>query len=278
MRYLLYVILIILPFNIFGQCESAQDIPLDGALIYPLPFGVFSEEEGGTGIDTDATIGEAYEFSWTIVLPDTFTNNITFQETYGDSLVFFPDSISYIFNEERIDGLPDGLTLEFSEENGVFKAISGQAAGCIKLSGTPSTEVVPGDYMIVFRSANCVRIPDTFEGCQYADIPSAFSGFPGEYRLTILEDNTSPVFDIDHKMIQISPTIADDFIQVEISDNSIDSYVRIHDLNGVLVHSEVVSSHQTKMRIATNLLRNGLYFMSITHGNKLGTQKFIVFH
>lgn len=279
MKNLLVVFLLLLPVYLISQCDVAQDIPLDGALIYPLPFGVFPEEEGGLGINTDATIGEAYEFVWTIVLPDTFINNITFQETYGDSLVFFADSMSYVFNGERIEGLPDGFMIEFSEENGSFKALTGQASGCIKLSGTPSTDLVPGDYIITFRSANCVRIPGTFDGCQYADIPSAFSGFPGEYRLTILEDTTSPVLDINHTTLEITPTLTNDFISIQLDDSfSGTTRLTIHDSQGILVHQEMISSSNEVRRRSLSHLQNGLYFVTAENGNTIGTQKIFVVH
>ncbi len=241
MKYCILVFMMLLSISfIQAQCEPEEGLPLDKVGLYPLPFGVIPVEEGGTGITDTAFIGELFDFRFTIVFPDTFLDPATNNITIGDTLRVIPDSTMFVFDNEIV-GFPEGLSLEVNPDS-PFLGSSEAPAGCMRLFGTPTENVVPGDYLIFFGAQSCIDNP-TFTGCTFVLIPSLFTGIVGEYRLTIA-DKTSPTLDVLNSQQNLSvvpnPLTSHSQLSFDTEGMSGDYTLRIVDLSGRLIQSETI--------------------------------------
>lgn len=69
------------------------------------------------------------------------TNSIT----GGDTLSVIPDSTMFVFDNEIV-GSPEGLSLEVIPDDPILGSRKAPA-GCMRLFGTPTENIVPGDYL-----------------------------------------------------------------------------------------------------------------------------------
>lgn len=150
--------------------------------IFPLP------SEGGNGdaavgISEDAFIGQPYFYSFTVSLPEAFTSDIA--SGSADSLIVKPEAFYYLLEGDTFPGLPEGLEYKFSNPGLTYYSAPDGLAGCVTLEGTPSENVVPGDYLLHFVADICVNIG--FPICLEITIPNTDGvvPLPGVYRLTI---------------------------------------------------------------------------------------------
>jgi len=267
MKKLLFLIIIFNSFSsIHAQCEPEEGFPLDRVALYPLPFGIIPVEDGGTGITDTAFIGEMFDFTFTVIFPDTFLDPATNSLTIGDTLMIIPDSTRFVFNEEILEGFPEGLSLEVNPDP--MLGTSDGAAGCIRLFGTPSTNLAPGDYTMNFGANSCVQNP-AFTGCIYVEIPSIFIGIVGEYVLTIA-DRTSASLDLlnAEQDFLLSPNPFNETANINFKTNGLsgDYQLQISDLSGQRIHSEIVrikTSNQS-ISIETGDWINGIYLFRLT--------------
>jgi len=249
-----------------SQCEPEEGFPLDEVALYPLPFGIIPVEEGGTGISDTAFIGESFDFHFTIIFPDTFLDPATNSLTIGDTLRIIPDSTRFLFNDEDV-GFPEGLSLEVNPD-GPMTGTSEAPAGCMRLFGTPSENVVPGDYLVLFGAESCIDNP-TFTGCTFVMIPSIFTGIVGEYRLTIA-DKTSSTLDVLNTTqdLQITPNPLSTFTQISFDTKGMSGEYdfRIVDLSGRLIHSETSKIQQGRQTILVNAMdwQSGMYVFQLS--------------
>lgn len=264
-----------------SQCVVDDTAPLDKVFIYPGPFGVFTPEEGGTGITDTAYLSEPFDISLTVVYPDTFINPVTNAIAYGDSMFFKLDETFFVLDGDTLDGLPAGLSIEGDPE-GQFIANGDSPAGCIRIIGTPDNEVVPGDYLMTLKATICLKVPSAdFDGCIDADIPSLFSGIPGEYRL-IIADRTSSVRDVLNQSaglsIEPNPMTEKALISFDASGLSGTYSLHLLDLSGKLVHMDEIEINQDRVEyeLWNDHYASGVYILNMTGAEGQLTSKIII--
>ena len=283
-RFILITILFVGSHFTFGQnteCTFHEGLSLETALIFPLPFGVIPEADGGLGINEDARIGQEFSFKWTMIWPDSFSSVVTGGIAYTDTVQFFLDQTIWVFGGDTV-GIPEGLSFSITPENGIALPSSDAPVACILLSGTPSENVTPGDYLMFFSFRPCITIPAlTIDGCQEDQfIPSIISGFPGEYRLTIGTSTSTKETLNDQVSLQVSPNpfSLNTFIEFNSSDLSADYMLEIFDINGRKVKSESVNLKSRRQRIEINAthLEDGLYIFQLRGEQGIITGKMVV--
>jgi len=265
-----------------SDCEFHENLSLETALIYPLPFGVIPEEQGGLGINKEAVIGAPFDFKWTMIWPDSFSTPTTVGIAYTDTLQFFLDRTIWILGEDTVS-IPEGLSLVMTPESGVLLPNSDEPVACIKLEGTPSQNVTPGDYLMFFSIRSCQNIAALgFDGCQEAIIPSILTGFSGEYRLTIKPEGTTAVKETlnDRVSLEVSPNpfSSQTIIQFNSKGLSNDYIFEVFDANGRKVRSENMRLKSGVQRILFDgsSLNDGLYIFQFRGEEGIITDKLIL--
>ena len=172
------------------NCQPMEELPADQVAIFPLPLGIIPPENGGVGINQEATIGEPFNYTWTLSIPKEYSAGGI--PTTADSTIILIDSIYYEKDGVRTSGLPEGLTLVMDPDDGVIVPTEQNtpALACFAVTGTPSENLEPGDYNLFFVISNCVSVTG-FSGCINSTIPSAAAMLPGLYTLTINSGSTS---------------------------------------------------------------------------------------
>jgi hypothetical protein len=265
-RFFILLSSILISLQAFGQCEPDTLVPLDRVAVYPLPFGVIPIEDGGTGIVDTAFIDQPFEMTFTIAFPDTFLDPATQSLTIGDSVLINPDSLRVIFNDEEVDGLPDGLQLIVNPEGWIKPSGSGPV-GCINLTGTPSSDVVPGDYLLFFGINACIQNP-ALTGCINIELPSVFTNILGEYRLTV-SDMTSSIPEVlnKQKSIQVNPNPFDSNVTISFDSNDLTGNYQLSVLNlsgqRVLTQSVQMTGNVQRLFIDASTWESGLYLFSL---------------
>lgn len=264
------------------ECEFHEDISLETALIFPLPFGAFTEEEGGLGINKQAVIGTEFDFKWTMVWPDSFENSLTGGIAYADTIQFFLDETVWVFNNDTV-GIPDGLSFSITPEDGTALPDSDAPVACIRLSGTPSSDVIPGDYFMTFSVRTCLNAPSVmFDGCTDAFIPGIIAGFPGEYKLTVKAEGTTSVKETlnSNVNLRVSPNPFDAETVIEFNSEGLskDYSFEVFDLNGSLIRSRSLNlkSRQQKIVFDASNLAEGVYIFQIKGKEGIITDRLVV--
>ena len=259
-------------------CEPNENLSPDNAIIYPLPFGVIPIDEGGFGVDKQAVINQPFEYTWTVVWPDTFIAPVVFVEAAAGTQTFFLDETSFIMDGQFVP-IPDGLTLEMFPKNGI---LTPNTVACIKLSGTPTAEVAPGDYLITFKVESCLTIPGVFEGCMDAFIPDILSGFPGEYRLTIKPDGTTAVKETlnDKVSLIVSPNPFSSQTVIEFNSATLsgDYMFEVFNVSGEKMQTRPINMKSTVQSIVLDGsdLMDGIYFYQLRGKEGLITGKLVL--
>tara|TARA_B100000497_G_C7614034_1_gene368745 strand:- start:139 stop:996 length:858 start_codon:yes stop_codon:yes gene_type:complete len=283
MKNLLLLILLstLISVNISGQCEFHEGLSLETALIYPLPFGVISEEEGGLGINKQAVVGSPFDFKWTMIWPDTFNNPLS-GIAYADTIQFFLDRTIWVLEGDTVS-IPEGLSFNITPENGTALPDSVQPVACILLNGTPSENVTPGDYFMTFAVRTCLTAPDVmFDGCTDAFIPGIIAGFPGEYKLTIKPTGTTSVKETLNNDVQLrvapNPFSQETLIQFNAENLSNDYSFEVFDLNGSLIQSKKLNlkSNQQRIKFDASDLSSGVYVFQIKGKEGIITDRLVV--
>lgn len=252
--------------SIYAQCEPEEGFPLDRVALYPSPFGIIPVEDGGTGITDTAYIGEMFDFTFTIIFPDTFLDPATNELTIGDTLRIIPDSTRFVFDGEDIVGFPEGLSLEANPDP--ILGTSDGPAGCVRLFGTPTTNVAPGDYTMFFGANSCVQNP-AFTGCIFVEIPSLFIGIVGEYTLTIA-DRTSSTLDLlnTEQNLVLSPNPFNETADINFNTTGLSGEykLQVSNLSGQLIHSKTVRIENINQSISieTGDWINGIYLFRLS--------------
>lgn len=262
-------------------CEFQGDLPLEDALIFPLPFSADPDNPFDLGINKEAVIGQEFDFTWTVIWPDTFIAPVVFVEAYAGTQTFFLDETVVVFEGDTVD-IPDGLTLEMFPEDGVLLPNSEEPAACIKLSGIPSADVIPGSYFFAFFLETCLTIPGVFEGCQDAFIPSQLSGFPGIYELVVKPEGTTAVKETLNDKVSIrvnpNPFSSQTMIEFNSSDLSGDYRFEAFDVSGKKITSHQINMKSVVQRIIFDGgdLEDGIYFYQLRGEEGIVTGKLVV--
>ncbi len=170
MKKIYFLFILFLSLNILSaqNCVPDSTYKDSTAGVYPRPIVAGGT---GTGINKKACINKPYEFTFTVVIPDTLRIpgipillNLTFAK---------------IEPTGAISNLPEGISYACNPPTCVFPT---KAIGCLILKGTPTKNNAVGDYKPVINLTI-----GTLLGNIVIDYPGA--QFPGEYILTLLDEN-----------------------------------------------------------------------------------------
>jgi len=266
---------------LFSQCIPQEDLPLDQVGLFPLPFGVIPPEDGGVGITDTAYIGEPFEYTFTLIFPDTFINPVTNSQTIGRTIELIPDSTRILFDDVLSHEFPNGLSLEVNPPDSVLIGNSTEPVGCMSIIGTPELDVAAGDYLITFLANGCVFNEATnFDDCINIEIPGLFINILGEYRLTII-NRTSATSDLlnDKVGLNISPNPMSDYTTVTFNaENLTGEYsFELYSASGQNVRSDMIRpSNTTEIIIDRHDLDPGLYLLKIKGAEGIISSKLVI--
>lgn len=226
--------------------------------IYPGPI---TDENPDGGIDTFACIEQEWEFTFTVVVPDTFSFN---------GFLLDLDSAS-IEEEGAVEGLPEGLDYACDPPDCVFPANS---IGCLILQGTPTAANVPGDYEPVITMTiytNLAPVTTTFPG----------SAFPGKYIIELRDAQCLPTTTEHYAWPDAwasYPNPVSDAWTVEFEAGSTSSHtVEVHSLTGekVMQRQWTGSGHQN-VTFDVSGMSPGLYTYTVRSGDRFATGKLVL--
>jgi hypothetical protein len=149
-------------------CEPDQMYADSSAGVYPAPI---TDENPEGGIDQPACIGEYYEYTLTVIIPDSIEVDI-----FGTTLNLEIISAD-VATENAIEGLPDGIDYLCVPGDCTMPALT---TGCLLLYGTVPEGTTPGDYEL------SLSLNITFSGFGRQNFSFPGTAFPGEYYLTVL--------------------------------------------------------------------------------------------
>ena len=170
--FLLTSVLLLLVNQLHAQtCEPNQMFADSSAGVYPAPI---TDENPDGGIDEPACIGNYYEYTLTVIIPDSITIDLFGQEL---SLEIISADVP---TQGAIEGLPPGIDYLCVPGNCTMPALS---SGCLLLYGTVPEGTSPGNYDL------SLDLNITFAGLGTQSFEFPGSVFPGEYFLTVRESS-----------------------------------------------------------------------------------------
>lgn len=215
--------------------------------VYPRPI---TESNPDGGIDTFACIDQAFEFVFTVIIPDTFSFN-------GLSLDLLSANIA---QTGAIAGLPEGIDYACNPPDCVFPADS---IGCIILQGTPSNNNLAGDYEPVITmtiNTNIFPVTTTFPGMI----------FPGKYILELRDEScllsSQKNFKKDMGLVSYPNPVQD--VWTLSFDSGAGNYhlLRLTDLSGkVLLSREWRGNGHQELNLDLSKLSSGTYIYSLVN-------------
>ncbi|HEX5625957.1 MAG TPA: T9SS type A sorting domain-containing protein [Saprospiraceae bacterium] len=165
------LLLCLIYFGGYSQnCLPDSTLVDSSAGVYPKPV---TPENPNGGIKKKACINKPYDFTFTVVVPDSVTVPI------------FPNPIPLdrvsIDTVGAITNLPLGIGYACNPPNCIYKKNS---IGCLILNGTPTPDNLPGDFKPVIKLKLTINLGVPF------DYTTEYPGmvFPGEYILTLLSE------------------------------------------------------------------------------------------
>lgn len=168
MKYLFYTFI---NFFIYLNLQSQNCLPDSiykdsTAGVYPKPI---SPTNPNGGIHKKACINKPFEFTFTVVVPDSVT--VPNFPTLGLEKVS-------IDTQNAIKNLPKGIHYKCNPPNCIYQK---NTFGCLILSGIPTTDNTPGDFKPVISLNLTLNFGIPFDYA--AEYPG--SVFPGEYILSL---------------------------------------------------------------------------------------------
>ncbi|MCC6754088.1 MAG: T9SS type A sorting domain-containing protein [Saprospiraceae bacterium] len=152
------------------SCLPDSTLVDSSAGVYPKPI---TESNPNGGINKKACINKPYEFTFTVVVPDTVEIPILPAPIPLEKVAI--DTVGAISN------LPAGLSYHCNPPNCVFNK---NQIGCLLLQGTPTDANAPGEYKPIIKLKLTVNVGISFD--YTTEYPGA--AFPGEYILTLLSE------------------------------------------------------------------------------------------
>lgn len=273
MRRILHIILgclFITALNAQNPCTPDQKYKDSLAGPYPRPYDAATSPNGG--IDKVACLGKSYNFTFTIKVGDSITvplGGLSFTIPL-DSIVINPTT--------GIKGLPTGLSYSCFPASCVFPK---KSLGCAVITGTTATSNALKDYLLeisgkVFTYLTPLGYDVTFPGTLYQ----------GEYRLKVVaatdaKCTTSSVQDLKTEIANMvtSPNPFSDKTEIRIESNISSTFdFDVYNLVGKqVIHQPLsIQAGQNTLELTADNLPNGIYIYTLSKGNKVMTNKFIV--
>ena len=270
MKKFLTLLLVNVFFIGFAAAQGCQPDPMfadSSAGVYPAPFEATNSPNGG--ISESACINQPFYFNFTIVVSETISFLGATVEL--DSIVI-----------EEVTGVPVGLgipELPFVVCNPGNCSFPANSQGCAAITGTATDANMPGDYNLVIEGKAYL----TAFGPQDITFPGSI--FPGEYILTLEEENSGTCFvgtknplseQIGFKAVP-NPTNGQTIIEINAL---IDSPMQfsITDMMGQVVRREMVDIHTGENQIAVDAanLPAGIYVYSLSNETGSISKKLVV--
>jgi len=160
-------------------CLPDSTLKDSSAGVYPKPV---TPTNPNGGIQKKACINKAYEFVFTVVVPDTVQIPILPTPLPLEKVA--------IDTSNAISNLPIGIGYSCNPPNCIFKK---NEFGCLILHGIPTNDNSPGDFKPVIKLKLTVNVGVPFD--YTTEYPGA--AFPGEYLLTLLSEKDCASSSID---------------------------------------------------------------------------------
>jgi Secretion system C-terminal sorting domain len=237
---------------------------------YPLPYVAATNPNGG--IDKVACLGKPYTFTFTIKVGDSISVPVL-----GTTLTLPLDSI-VLKKTTGITGLPTGLSYACFPASCVFPK---RTLGCAIITGTTATSNALKDYSLQINGQVYTYLtPNGY------DVTFPGSLFPGEYKLKVVaatdaKCTTSSVNDLNSEISSMTtyPNPVSSKAEIRVESNISSTYdFDVYNLVGhrVIHYPLSIQAGSNIMKLNTENLPNGIYIYSLSKGNKLMTNKFVV--
>ncbi len=236
---------------------------------YPRPYDAVNNPKGG--IDKPACLGKPYSFTFTIKITDSITVKL-----FGNTVTLPLDSV-VIAKTGGITGMPVGINYACNPPSCAFPK---NTLNCVIISGTTATSNAIKDYslQITGKAYNFLA-----PGGQEIKFPGP--DFPGEYIVKVLPANDakciSAVQNLNAEISAMtsSPNPFGLNTQITIESNISGQFqFDVIDLMGKNVfHTPVsIQAGTNSLEFNADNLPNGIYIYSLSKGNKVMSNKFIV--
>lgn len=257
-RILTILLLMTSPLLISAQTCSPDPIYADSSAgVYPTPITPANPDGG---INEPACVGSYYEFTLTVIVPDSITID------FNGFPVTLDIISAQISTEDAIQGLPEGLDYLCMPSDCVFPSDS---SGCLLLYGTVDENAMPGAYPL------SIQLDITLDGLgtQTFDFPGP--QFPGSYDLTVNAQNdpscTNSSLQTFNGDILLYPNPVTNGI-IQLKDASRLMTYTIYNTTGGMVQSGNTYSG----RINISALQSGLYTIRFHEGIHVSSKKIVV--
>lgn len=251
-------------------CTPDQKYKDSTAGPYPRPYDTINNRNGG--IDKPACLGKPYSFTFTVKITDSITIKL-----FGLDVSLPLDSI-VIAKTGGIKNLPVGINYACNPPSCVFPK---KSLNCVIISGTPATSNPVKDYSLeITGKAYNFLVP----GGQEIKFPGP--DFPGEYKLKLLAANDAKCatsgtqsLNSDISMMRHAPNPFSVTTQIQIESNVSDIFqFDVYDLVGKSVfHTPLsIQAGSNSLEFKGENLPNGIYIYSLSKGNKVMSNKFVI--
>lgn len=224
--------------------------------VYPKPISV---DHPNAGISKKACINKPYDFTFTIVVPDSILTPF--------STTPVPLIKASIDTANAITNLPKGIGYKCNPPDCVYKK---HTYGCLILQGTADNSNVPGDYKPVITLKASIDIGFPYEAS--LQFPGTIA--PGEYILTLLSENNclSATHNTNTASNLWYPSPNQGIMH---SNSSHIENVKIYNLNGKLIYSE--KEVRNNGMDLSQLNTEGIHIIHWIEDNQVYTQKVIIY-
>ncbi len=215
------------------SCEPDEMYADSTAGVYPAPITV---ENPDGGIDQPACIGEYYEYTLTVIIPDSIEVDL-----FGTTLDLEIISAD-VATENAIEGLPEGIDYLCVPADCRMPALT---SGCLLLYGTVPPGTPPGNYEL------SLSLNITFTGLGRQNFSFPGTVFPGEYYLTVLPEEdgfcttSNPRRPEQTKDSRIFPNPMNSGAAIQFDQNETWNQLNIYQLSGQKVATITHSNRQS---------------------------------
>lgn len=253
----------------FGTCTADVTFADSMAGVYPLPYDMATNPEGG--VPDSACLNKPFQFVFNAVVSEQIT--LGGSEVPLDSLV--------LETTGAVSNLPAGMTYACDPPSCSFPKNS---VGCVVIYGTASDMANLGDNFMVITAT--VYSP-FFPGGTSLAFPNPLF-FPGSYSLyvhpedyadcSVVVVNAGEVF-TSLEEIRMYPNPVNDMANFLLTSTKNTNYeFTVSNMMGQMVHQQTIPAVQgeTAFLYSTSELPNGIYLYTFREGQSVITRKMVV--
>lgn len=252
----------------FGSCTANLSFADSMAGVYPLPYDLATNPEGG--IPDSACLNKQFQFVFNAVVSEQLV--LGGSEVPLDSLV--------LATTGAVSGLPAGITYACDPPSCSFPKNS---VGCVVIYGTATNMANLGENLMVIQAT-------AFSPFFPSGVPLTFPNplfFPGSYSLYVHPEdyancsvfvNAGEVFTALEE-IRMFPNPVQDMANFLLSSTKAVNYeFSVANMMGQTIHRQVIPAVQgeTAFYYSTSELPNGVYLYTFREGQSAKTGKMVV--